>query len=500
MIQLRATAILQRRAEMYAQMGVFNAACLILDTATGEVLAYIGNVRSPIAEHVDIIQARRSSGSILKPFLFAGMLDSGDLMPFELVSDIPTRIDSYRPENNTRTYTGAITASEALTRSLNVPAVRALRTYGTNRFVSLLEDLGVTTLFRSGVEYGLPLILGGAEVTLWDMTGIYAGLARTAMNNDRDSISKFFPPSYFRRDYVTSRNERTQSPISQGAAWITLNALTGVIRPEEEASWRNFANSDNIAWKTGTSFGFRDAWAIGVTERWTVGVWIGNATGEGRAELRAAVTAAPVLFEIFSFLESSSWIEKPFSALNSVEVCAYSGFPLGPACETITFTDIPINAPRRTPCPFCRTIVLNEEGTRQIRITENVTERPVTRSWFILPPAEEWYYRRWNLDYKPPPPFDGHRDSIAVPLALFNPEENTQLYVPTELDGSPGKIVFSAAHRDENAIIFWHLDNIYLGQTSVFHETEIRPSAGSHSLTIVDEQGNMITRTFTVLN
>jgi penicillin-binding protein 1C len=124
----------------------------------------------------------------------------------------------------------------------------------------------------------------------------------------------------------------------------------------------------------------------------------------------------------------------------------------------------------------------------------------VARKWFVLPPAEEWYYRRWNLDYKPPPPFEGQTDNRMTPLALFNPEENARFYVPTELDGSLGKVVFMAAHREQDAILYWHLDNTYLGHTTLFHELAYRPVAGPHKLTVMDASGNLILRNFTVLN
>ncbi|WP_255947558.1 penicillin-binding protein 1C [Brucepastera parasyntrophica] len=494
-IQDRASAIVERWSSRFSGNDILNAACLILDTETGEVIAYIGNVDSPVARNVDIITSPRSSGSILKPFLYAAMLDAGELMPAELVSDIPTRVGSYRPENNTRTYVGVIPADQALARSLNIPAVRALRRYGIDRFARLLRQLGLTTLFRPAEEYGLPLILGGAEVTLWDICGIYAGLSRTVMNPE-ETHSQFFPPSFFSRAIPDST---AASPISPGAAWLTLETLTSVVRPAEEASWQNFASSHNIAWKTGTSFGFRDGWAVGTTSRWTVAVWVGNATGEGRAELRAATTAAPVLFEIFSFLEPSEWFWKPYRDLKMVEICALSGFPAGHNCESIGIADIPKNAPYRTPCPYCKIIVLNENEDRQIQISGETAEKTVQRTWFILPPAEEWYHRRWNLDYKVPPPA-ANSSGTVFPMALFNPEEKSGIFIPIEIDGSPGQMVFFAAHRDNSAIIHWHLDGKYLGDTSLFHEMEARPPPGSHTLTLIDNYGNMIRRSFTVLD
>ena len=495
MIQERAGVILNRWAKRFQGNGIMNAACLILDTQTGETLAYVGNVDTEIAGDVDIVIAPRSSGSLLKPFLYAAMLDSGELMPTGLVSDIPTRIGGYTPENNTKTYVGMIPADQALARSLNVPAVRELRAFGIDRFARLLRSLGISTLFRHGDDYGLPLVLGGAEVTLWEIAGLYAGIARTATNTE-NNVSGFFYPSY---SPVKNQNSKTQSPISPGAAWLTLDALTNVVRPGEEAAWQSFASSRRIAWKTGTSFGFRDAWAIGTTPKWTIAVWVGNATGEGRAELRSATTAAPVLFELFSFLGSSEWFEKPFNNLKVLEVCSFSGFPAGVNCESTKITEIPRNAPHHNPCSFCRIVTLNEKQERQVVLTTDTAEKTVLKKWFVMPPAEEWYYKRWNLDYKKLPPLEGI-SAKTIPMALFNPEENSQIYVPVEIDGRPGQVVFMAAHRDSNATIHWHLDEKYLGSTQVFHEMETRPQPGSHLLYVVDNFGNTIQRRFIILS
>ncbi|MFQ3548063.1 MAG: penicillin-binding protein 1C, partial [Termitinemataceae bacterium] len=297
-LQRRATAILERYVEQFSRNGVMNGACIMLDTRTSEVLAYVGNVfasEEPVryGRSVDIISAPRSSGSLLKPFLYAAMLDSGDLLPTEIVSDIPTRIGSYNPENFAKSYLGAIPADQALARSLNIPAVRELRMYGVDRFARLLRQLGFSTLFRPGEEYGLPLILGGAEVTLWDAAGVYAGLARRALRNDSEAA--FFSPQY--KKTMTMDAGIGQSPLSRGAAWLTLEALSMVNRPGEDGAWQLFSRSRKVAWKTGTSFGFRDAWSIGTTPEYTVGVWIGNASGEGRAELQGSLTAAPVMWE-----------------------------------------------------------------------------------------------------------------------------------------------------------------------------------------------------------
>lgn len=520
-LQKRTAAILERWARRFEGNGIMNAACLILDTRSGEALAYVGNVAGPgtdadrYGRAVDIIAAPRSSGSLLKPFLYASMLDSGELLPTELVSDIPTRIGSYGPENNTRTYLGAVPADQALARSLNIPAVRALRAFGIERFAVQLRTLGLTTLFRPGEDYGLPLILGGAETTLWDITGVYAGLARTVTTTD--DRSSFHPPTYAKDAAARGAIPANAAPISPGAAWLTLEALTFVARPGEEAAWQDYASARRIAWKTGTSFGFRDAWAVGTTPRYTVGVWVGNASGEGRAELRGATTAAPLLFEVFSSLESSAWFPKPESRLRRVEVCADSGLPVGPNCPESTYIEAPASAPPRAACPYCRTVALNQDRSRRLTLRPGSSEAVVLEKRFVLPPAEERFYRLWNLDYRPLPPaapaagatLGDENGGSAAPivadaptfvLAVIAPEEGSSAYIPIELDGRPGRMVFQAAHRDPAAILYWHLDDRYLGSTIQFHEMEARPAPGAHVMTLVDGAGNRAERRFFILN
>jgi penicillin-binding protein 1C len=215
-----------------------------------------------------------------------------------------------------------------------------------------------------------------------------------------------------------------------------------------------------------------------------------------------------VLFELFSALGSGftntttarqegAWFPQPASDLKSAEVCALSGFPAGPDCRTVTFVQIPRAAPPHNPCPYCKRVTVNEAET--LRVSQGRDAEPVKeKSWFVLPPAEEWYYRRWNLDYKPLPPPGASYAEYDLPLALFNPGEGSQVYVPRELDGREGRIVFSAAHRENAARIYWHLDGIYLGESSVFHEMEARPGPGRHTLTLVDGAGNTLTRRFEV--
>jgi penicillin-binding protein 1C len=528
-LQERANAVMRRFALNFAEKGINNAAALVLDTKSGEVLAYIGNVgkgAEGAGSEIDIVTAPRSSGSVLKPFLYAALLDVGGITPAMLISDIPTRVGSYNPQNISGGYLGAVPAAQALARSLNVPAVRELRSYGVEPFARLLRSLGVTTLFRRNEDYGLPLILGGAEVTLWEMAALYAGLTRTAMNSGTEK-SLFFPANVTEVTKVaevaeveaTRHSERPPAPreISAGAAYLTLEALTFVVRPGEEAAWQEYAGARRISWKTGTSFGNRDAWAIGTTADFTIAVWVGNATGEGRPELRSAETSAPLLFELFSALGSgrgeAGWIARPSAELRKIEICAASGYGAGASCAVIIEESVPSGAAPPSVCPYCRTITLDAKGARQVTLDRGSAGEVQNVSWFVLPSAEEWYYRKWNLDYKPLPPFadedDGEAEGEAatqtpgtardLPLAIFNPENGAQIYVPIELDGTAGRIIFQAAHRDSRAELHWHLDDTYLGTTKIFHQMSARPPPGTHTLTLIDSAGNRVSRRFEIL-
>jgi penicillin-binding protein 1C len=239
-------------------------------------------------------------------------------------------------------------------------------------------------------------------------------------------------------------------------------------------------------------------------------VWVGNASGEGNADLVSSTTSSPGLFDLFSALGSifassgsRAWFPRPAEYLFPAEVCAQSGFPAGPDCLKTREALIPQNASRHSPCPYCRTVALNLAGDRRISV-ENTAEPVRLEKWFILPPAEEWYYRRWNLDYKPLPPLranDSAAGESGIPsMALFNPEPDTKIFIPRELDGREGRVVFQAAHRDSGETIYWHLDDVYLGETKIFHDLEARPGPGIHTITLVDGKGSRISRRFEILS
>ena len=444
----------------------------MLDVETGEPLAYVGNIGDGPGSRVDIIRSPRSTGSILKPLLYASMLQAGEILPGQLVADVPTRYGGFFPQNMSLGYEGAVPARRALARSLNVPAVRMLREHGVDRFAATLKALGMSTLHRPARDYGLSLILGGAEGTLGELTSIYAALARAASGRGHGAPAAGVPVA------ATTR----PSPIGPGAAWLTLQAMVEVERPDEESGWRELSSGRRVAWKTGTSFGFRDAWAIGVTPRFAVGVWAGNADGTGRPGLRGSEAAAPILFELFDAMERTGWFEPPDFDLVEVSVCSRSGFRAGPQCEGTTRERAPRAAPAGPPCPYCRLVHLDATLRWQVTSACEPVAAIATRPWFALPPAMEYYFRRHHSDYRPLPPARpdcAAGESARPALSLIYPTQGSRIYVPRDLAGARGRAVFQAAHRDAGAQVHWHLDDEYVATTRAFTSWPWPPSLAS---------------------
>jgi penicillin-binding protein 1C len=505
--QRRLAEVLSRHQKTLAENAVHNAAALVLEVDTGRVVAYVGNVSGDTpgahGDQVDVIPAPRSTGSILKPLLFASMLEAGDVLPGQLVADVPSHFGAFHPENFDRTYAGAVPAEQALARSLNVPAVRMLRSYGVDRFYSRLKRAGLTTLTRPATDYGLALILGGAEATLWDVTGIYAGMARTANASGGTTASGFFPPTYLAGARPEAAYRTTEPPLHAAACYLTLKAMLEVERPGEETAWRAFESAQKIAWKTGTSYGFRDAWAVGATPRFAVGVWVGNADGAGRPGLTGYSAAAPILFELFGQLSLRDDF-KPPADLVDVDVCAWSGQRAGPYCQRTRPQLVPRAGLASPPCSYCRLVHTDSTGRFQVHGDCEPVSRIRAVPWFVLPPAMEVHYVRHHADYQPPPAFRADCRDAADPsrtgaLSCIYPREDAQVYVPLEMNGALGRVVFEAAHRDPHAVVYWHLDDEFYAQTRDIHQIEIAPPPGPHVLTLVDSAGETVSRRFTVL-
>ena len=461
-LQKAVAAVADRQSDDLAREGVSDLAAVVMDNRTGEVVAYVGNA-SPYRERpgvqVDIASSPRSTGSILKPFLYEAALEEGLILPRTLLPDIPVNLGGFAPQNFDRQFYGAVPAAEALARSLNVPAVFLLRQYGVPKFYSLLQARGLTTLTRSPETYGLSLILGGAEGRLDEITAAYSAMAASVITGSEQPVMA-----------------GTDRPSL--ATWYTLDALKEVNRPDE-LDWRLIRSVRKAAWKTGTSYGFRDAWAVGMTPEYTIGVWAGNAEGQGVPGLTGARTAGPVMFDILGLLPASNdWFEMPGQAGHDensdrpslAKVCVASGYLAGPECPQTEELLLPSACLESDPCPYHR----NGE--------------------FVLPPAMEWFYKPHHPEYVGA----GKKGASAQVMEFIYPSSGTVLYLPRQLSGEVEGVVFRVAHHSTDATLWWHLDQSFVGETRFIHELRLAPPIGKHTLTVVDGDGNSVTLPFTV--
>lgn len=496
-LQANLNAVVDRHYEHLKQNQVHNAAVLVLDVHTRKVLAYVGNTKTD-KDHqkdVDMVQGNRSTGSTIKPLLYTAMLDAGELMPTMLVADVPTQIAGYTPENFNEDYSGAVTAKKALARSLNIPAVRLLQSYGLQKFRDQLDFFQLKGITKSADYYGLTLILGGAESNLWDLCKTYAGMAAT-INHFNASSSEYFTnefsaPIFKKNAAVNFGKKSIQKTIFDAASiYLTFEAMKEVNRPEGQESWQFYDSSKEIAWKTGTSFGNKDAWAIGVTKNHVVGVWVGNADGEGRPNVTGISSAAPILFDVFNMLPKSDWFLKPLDEFREIEVCAESGFLATTICPTKTIS-IPAKENYVKACPYHRLVHIDRKAQFQINSSCESIDNIVSRPWFVLPPIQEFYYKKSNATYKTLPNFRTDcKTSNAAVMAFIYPKNDAKITLTKSFDGTINELVLQLAHTQNSTTVYWYIDDVYVTQTTDFHEIAILPKAGKRKITVVDALGN----------
>ena len=500
-LQKRVNEIVESNYLQLRQNEIHNLSVLVIDNKNNEVISYVGNTRgrqNNNGHRVDVITANRSTGSLLKPFLYGLAWQDGLILPQSLLADIPTQYGGYAPKNFNKKFEGAARASEALIHSLNVPAVRLLKNYGVERFYDELSQFPFPTINKGASHYGLSIILGGAESTLWEMCTAYKGMSESLRNLQSREYKYYqsdydFPWWLKQNNPERSEKEFNQPPIKGAAIWQLAESLQNVNRPGQEEGWESFVGRRKIAWKTGTSFGLRDAWAIGIYPEYTIGVWVGNADGEGRPGLTGINVAAPILFEVFQQLPESSWYETPYDELYELEVCSKSGYSKGLNCPETELIQISHGGQNVKTCPYHELVQLNREKTKRVNSSCYPVAQMEQEHYLVLPPLMQWYYRKKEPTYKLLPPWkEGCEIENENPMQLITPVEADKVLIPVNLEGVKGSLVVEVAHKVPYSVIHWHLDNEYLGATEGTHQKEITPTTGKHILVLVDEKGNSI--------
>lgn len=508
-LQQDVNAIVKQHYNVLKQNEIYNMAVLVLDVNSKTILTYVGNSPTDKSHQnqVDIINKPRSTGSILKPFLYTAMLDAGDLLPNTLVADVPTQFGNYNPENFNKEFDGAVPASKALSRSLNVPSVKLLQQFGLDRFHHYLKDLQLKDIRYNANHYGLSLILGGAESNLWDLCKNYGNMAAT-INHYTETSSEYFSnefsePTYLNSEHLSLGEKQQNKPIFDAASiYLTFESLKHVNRPEGDENWEFYDGSKQVAWKTGTSFGFRDAWSIGVTKDYVVGVWVGNADGEGRPGLVGVQTAAPVMFDVFDLLPNSNWFAKPYDEMQEVNICAESGYRANPYCTNATLQYIQQSGLKTKPCPYHILVHLDTTETYQVNTSCTDVSYIKNTSWFTLPPLMAHYYKAKNPFYKPLPQL--RNDCIGLEQKsidfIYPKANNSTIFLPKDFDGTTNELILKIAHTKPDEEVFWYLDNTFLGSTKDIHDLAILPEEGEHTIYVVDALGNEAQRKITITN
>lgn len=512
-LQREVTRLVSEHQRVMAGNQVRNVAAMVTEVSSGRVVAYVGNapgIAPAFSPDVDIITSPRSPGSLLKPMLYALAQEDGSLLPQQLLADVPTSFANFQPANFYREHDGAVPADEALARSLNIPFVYLLQDYGVPRLHAALRGYGFRQLHQPPEHYGLSLILGGGEITMEEINGWFLGMARQQRyfyeRQGQYQTADFHRPTLLdaeRRDPLANLT-MTPGAISAGAGFPTLEAMTELSRPDETGAAHRFNSHRRVAWKTGTSFGFRDAWAVGCTPAYVVSVWAGNADGEGREGLVGVRAAAPLLFRIFRALENDRqdaprWFERPYDAMTEADVCTTGGYLAGRDCPAEKRW-VAAGAERGRACALHRLVFTNESATYQVR--QNCGDGPpVARQWFMLPAREAYFYQRRHPGYQPAPPLHPDCRGIAqadLPMQFIYPYRNGSLSPTRNWKGETEPIFFELAHRDRDATVYWHLDEDLVATTKTFHTTALVVPPGSHQITVVDEHGNRLRKRFQV--
>ena len=504
-VQELAERILQESLDPLRREGISTGAIVVMDTESREVLALVGSYGFFDKDgegQVDGANARRSPGSTLKPFIYGLAMDRGLVTPQSLLNDVPIDYSGYQPANYDGDYRGYVTASEALAHSLNVPAVNLYSRLGNNGIYSFLQNAGVSTLPKSKGHYGLSLILGGCELTLLELTTLYAGLANFGEFAEyRLTLDPAENGEGSSGDISRSR-ATAKRLLSREACYILTEMLTEVRRPDLPAAFEASTNLPKIAWKTGTSYGHRDAWSIGYTPELTIGVWVGNFDGAGVSSLVGSEVAGPILFSLFTALatpETNRWFTRPRRA-NTREVCALSGMPPSSHCPGSTHDYYIPSVSSNTVCTIHKEIYV-DEGTGSALCSHcrvgRTHRRMVYEEWPVS--IGTWLKRSGFAIPEMPSHFSGCTGLVAGHHPIVtSPTEDSEYQIRAGIPIENQKILLQASVSNRTKKVFWFLDGQLIFSGDPAEQVFLTPVAGTHRLTCVDDEGRSTSQTLII--
>jgi len=481
LIQRKCEKIMKDHLKKWYNLGITNGAIVVLDGKTNGVLALVGSYDFFDKVHSGQVNGAispRSPGSTLKPFLYAIGIDRGSISPSSVVYDIPISFGGYTPENYDSKFHGVISVKEALTKSLNIPAVNLLSKIGIGEFVSFLQANGISTIDYDRLDYGLSLILGGCEIKLTELTNLYATLANYG--------------SYRSIRYCSDEPVVEGKPIlSPGAAYIITELLSEVRRPDLPTYWKFSLDRPKVAWKTGTSYGHRDAWSIGYTRGLTVGVWAGNFEGQGSPELVGALVAGPILFDIINAIsgkEETRWFKKPPS-VSTREVCAISGMVPNKDCPHTVHELYLKDVSPKDMCRIHRAFYIDKKtGFRLCKSA--LSDRTYISKVYKVWPAEvaTWMERNGYALQKVPSLMPSSKNMMAGKGPVIrSPDSQCEYYVRKGVTMQYQKILLDASVENSVNTIYWFLDDKLVWSGTPGQKVFICPDMGKHTLVCQDD-------------
>jgi penicillin-binding protein 1C len=490
-------ALLTNHLRSWKQKGVMNGAALVIDNGSREILAYLGSENFEDASahgQVDAVKALRSPGSTMKPLLYAMLMDKGTLTPKSRLLDTPYDAEGFFAENYDGNYSGLVSADEALRRSLNVPMIRLLKNARTESFIQFATNTGIASLQQQKERLGLSLILGGCGVTLEELVnaystfpndGKYSQLSYLKTQNPKLKTQNSNPQSEF------SNKKSSIHAFSASAAYMVTSILSDIDRPDLPNNFESSMNLPKVAFKTGTSYGRHDAWCIGYSSEFTVGVWIGNVTHKGNPELTGARAAAPLLIDIFNSISKSKQktiLKQPNDVLTR-EVCANSGLLPTQRCEHLVEDLYSVRHTLERSCEFDKEALVSLDGTTQYCPSCLGTNSYRTETFPDYPPELLSFWNSTGTTYATIPQhnpnctqaFGGEGPKILSP-------SNAMTYF---LVSSKQKITLQATSGIEVKEHVWYVDDQFLKREKANEKIFVPFSAGEHTISCVDEKGRM---------
>ena len=458
---------------------ISNGAIVVIDNETRAVRAVVGSTdylnKARLGAN-DGSWAQRSPGSTFKPFLYGLALQQGLVGDQTVLFDVPTNFSGYMPENFSQAFVGPVNLHSALRDSLNVVVVQLYQRLGIQSLHTLLLEGGITTIQKPAQHYGLPLVLGGVEVRLLELTNLYASLANEGVHRPYQVLAD-----------TKSAPEQSKRLLSASASWIVTQILTDVQRPDFPASWQFAKNRPTVAWKTGTSYNNRDAWSLGYTRKYTVGVWLGNFDGSSSKELVGSHIAGPLLFDIFQHLEprsSSPWFQMP-AGVQTRKICTLSGLSPNRHCPHVKteyyVQHTPSVAAKTTElCPIHQIVHTDQGGQTTAKVYE------------IWPPkvARHLYFKGVRVDQVPPYDLSKIKHEKYYGPRIVSPQPNSTYYRRLDrLSSDEHGIRLAVAVTNRVKKVYWFINDKLISERSPYADILVNPAPGIHYISVLDDAG-----------